>query len=371
MTRRFVIAAVVAAGLALPSGAALAQPVLQGAVVSANPADWTPYVLDGEVDSVVEIGDTVIAGGTFTQVRSPLGGGVVSRAYLVAFSKSTGRLSTTFAPTVDGPVDSLLPTADGTGVYVGGSFQKINGVVKRRLALLDLGTGQVVPSFAPPEPNAKVLAILRRGDELIVSGTFTLLGTTARTVMASVSAATGALTGTVNVAFAGPRTAPNGDKAPLSAERMSMTPDGSRFVVIGNFTFAGGLRRDQIALLTLSGATATVSPWVTTLYQPNCGSTFPSYIRDADFSPDGTWFAVVTTGGPAGNYCDSAVRFELSPEAGYHTPTWVDFTGGDTFTRVSVADQVVYVGGHFRWLNNPSRGDRAGQILRREAYNEG
>src|SRR5262245_51724920 len=201
MTRRFVIAALVALGLALPTGTALAQQQVQGGVVSADPADWAPYVLDGEVDSVVVMGDTVLAAGTFTQVRSPLGGGQVAGSYLLPFSKSTGRLSTTFVPTVNVPLTTLLPTAKGTVDNIGGEFSIVNGVTKRRLPLLDLATGQVVTSFAPPDPNSRVLTILRRGNELIVSGTFTMLGTTARTVMASVDAATGALTGTVNVAF--------------------------------------------------------------------------------------------------------------------------------------------------------------------------
>lgn len=38
----------------------------------------------------------------------------------------------------------------------------------------------------------------------------------------------------------------------------------------------------------------------------------------------------------------------------------MNFTGNDTITSVEVADNIIYLGGHFRWLNNPNASDRAG-----------
>jgi hypothetical protein len=37
--------------------------VPQPAVVSSNPADWTPHVLDGKVAAIVQVGNRIVAGG--------------------------------------------------------------------------------------------------------------------------------------------------------------------------------------------------------------------------------------------------------------------------------------------------------------------
>ena len=42
------------------------------------------------------------------------------------------------------------------------------------------------------------------------------------------------------------------------------------------------------------------------------------------------------------------------------TRRWVQYSGGDTFTQVKVTGPAIYVGGHFRWMNNPYDSDSAG-----------
>ena len=72
----------------------------QSVVVSPDPANWTPEVLDGRVLSIVQVGRAMVVGGTFTSVRAP-GGAAQSRPYLFAFDAATGALSTTFVPRLD------------------------------------------------------------------------------------------------------------------------------------------------------------------------------------------------------------------------------------------------------------------------------
>jgi hypothetical protein len=38
--------------------------------VSADPANWTPHVLDGKLDAIVVVGHKVVAGGLFTKVAT-------------------------------------------------------------------------------------------------------------------------------------------------------------------------------------------------------------------------------------------------------------------------------------------------------------
>ncbi len=129
----------------------------------------------------------------------------------------------------------------------------------------------------------------------------------------------------------------------------------------GNFLTVGGQSRVQVAMLDLTATPVTVSPWSTTFYTSNCASAFDSYTRDLDFSPDGTYAIIVTTGayGGVGSACDSISRFETTG-SGAVGPTWSNLTGGDTTYSVEIHNGVAYVGGHMRWLDNPNSADRHG-----------
>ena len=84
-------------------------------------------------------------------------------------------------------------------------------------------------------------------------------------------------------------------------------------------------------------------------------------MRDIDISPDGSYFAVATTGAYASPtsafLCDTAARWELGATGSALQPTWAQYTGGDTTTEVAITDTAVYVGGHYSYMNNPYIGD--------------
>jgi hypothetical protein len=331
-------------------------PAAHDRIVSDDPADWTPHVLNGRVNAIVQVGGTVIVGGAFKEVQVP-GGAIVERRNLFAFDAATGELSTTFRPGISGKVFALA--TDGTHVFVGGEFSRLSGGDVFRLGKLDLN-GKRVAGFAAPVTGAVVYDLAVANGNLYVGGRFSAVHGVARSAFAVVDAATGALRADIDVPFTGIH---NGGSTHVA--KLDVTPDGTKLVAVGNFTAVGGQSRRQIAMLDLTPTTATVSGWATTRYSTQCSSRFETYIRDVDIAPDGTYFVVVTTGAffggvTAGVLCDTAARWEIGPTAANQQPTWVDYAGGDTTFSVSVTGTAVYVGGHFRWWNNPYAGDRVG-----------
>ncbi|GAA4373697.1 PKD domain-containing protein [Paeniglutamicibacter cryotolerans] len=325
-------------------------------IVSTNPSSNTPHVLDGYVTGFVKIGANTIAVGNFTQVRNPgTNTPTIARNNIFSFNTSTGVINTTFTPEVNGEITDIQPTGDGTTVWIGGGFSQVNGTTTRSVAKLNGASGAKVTAFNPPAFDGRVTQIVLRNNLLYVSGRFTKVGSTPRTLLAALNPTTGALNNDVNVLFEQPR------KGSLNLYRMDVSPDGSKLIGIGNFLKVNGEDHKQIVLLDLSGPTATTSNWSTERYAPACSASFDSYMRDVEFSPDGKFFVVVTTGAYfGGTLCDTAARFESSATGSAIQPHWVDYTGGDTLTKVAITDKVIYLGGHQRWLNNPFAGDREG-----------
>ena len=198
------------------------------------------------------------------------------------------------------------------------------------------------------------------GGHLYVGGTFTKVGSTPRTRFAVLDPATGAVRAGPDVAFGN---APRGN---TRVSRFDVTPDGRKLVVIGNFARVAGQVRDNVAILDLDTAGgATLSGWRTDRYKDSlCGGPFAPWdtiIYDVDLSPDGTYFVIVTTGGAGGTtkLCDSATCWETNV-TGVASPTWINWTGGDSLTSVAVTGSAVYVAGHPRYLDNPKGIDGAG-----------
>jgi hypothetical protein len=342
--------------LVLPVTPAGAVQTAHDRVVSADPVNWTPHVLDGSVRAIVQIGDRVIAGGTFTQVRAANDATVLARRNVFAFSATTGAIDPGFAPDVDGMVEALVAAPDGRSVFLGGGFATVNGVRSKSLARLDVADGQAVPGFQRTVTNGKVRTLALRGGRLYAGGTFTQLNGQARTVLAALDPDTGAVDPGFDLAFAGPR-----GGGTLGVLKLDVTPDASRLVAVGNFSQVAGQARHQIVMVDLTTSPAAVADWSTSRYERECSPSFDTYMRDVDLAPDGSYFVAVTTGSyRAGSLCDTAARWETGLRGPGLQPSWVDATGGDTLYSVAVTGSAVYVGGHQRWMNNPFAGDQAG-----------
>ena len=351
----FATVAAMAVGI---TGTAQAVQTAQASLVTADPANFTPNVLDGKVESLVQIGSKIYASGLFTQVQLPGSNKpILTRNNIFAFDAATGVIDTTFLPQVDGEVTTLIAAPDGQSLYIGGYFTNVNGQLSRKLARVNASDGSTTAGFTVPIINDNVQDMRVVHGQLIIAGLFTTINGINRGQIASLNAATGALTNFVIHTFAGPH---NGGL--LAVNKIDATPDGNKILALGNWTTVDGLDRDLLVLLDTSGAQSVVSTWQTSFFAPGCSRSFDTYMRDLDISPDGTWAVVTTTGAYGGvtSPCDTQTRWDLTTTASNLKPVWTNVTGGDTTYAVAISGPVVYVGGHFRWANNPYAADAAG-----------
>jgi hypothetical protein len=363
-----------------PAQAAAVLPAVQAAqstTVGVVPASYTPNVNDGIVYAIGQVGSTVFLGGTFTSVSQHGSTATTTVTDMVAFTAGTGALVTSFAPTIGGEVDTIIPGPTPGTVYVGGAFKTIDGVTSR-VALLNATTGAMVPGWTSPKLDGAVNKLVLADGQLFVGGNFDAIGGVARGGLASLNPTTGAVTTYTTLSFTGHHnymvnckttSCPDGG---VGIKALDVTPDGTRMIVIGNFTNASGFARNQVAMIDLSSAGAAVDPnWNTLGYSGGCAAgSFDSYVRDVQFSPDGSYLAIADTGaGGSGAkaldgthaICDAVARFETNATGQDIQPTWVDWTGNDSFWTVAVTGSAIYVGGHQRWLNNSVGNDNPGE----------
>ncbi len=330
-------------------------------VVGEDAVDWTPHLAQvGSVRpvaySISQAGDYMVVGGRFSAVHNRNRTVQLDRQNVFAFNATTGEISP-FAPAVNKEVWTVL--GQGDSVYIGGNFSTVNGQTRRLLAKLSLSTGQLDPKFKPVVPGGRVTDLEMVDGRLIVSGAFTKK-------LVALDPATGQDTGYLTV----PITNPLQYTTRTEVFRFDVSTDGQHLVGVGNFQTVGGATHYRAFMLDLGETTATVSPWRYTPLERNCHAAtnpvYQMYLRDVDFSADGSYFVTASTGGhringegPGLVLCDSTARFEtanLTPAK----PTWINYTGGDTLHSVATSGAAVYVQGHSRWLDNPQGADFPG-----------
>ena len=318
-----------------------------------NPVDNTPAVLDGNTQAVLDLDAKVIVGGRFRGVKRWNQSAVFTRNNIFAYDKATGAIDTTFVPQLDGQVTALLRAADGK-VYVSGQFRNVNGVAGGFLVKLDPVTGARDTSFNAA-PTGMVYDIHLHGSTLFAVGTFAGSATS--------SAPTAMLSATTGQAV--------GADVPFTTR--SPAPPGS----------------------CVSTSRRTGRPWWRSATSPrwpaSTGRTSPSSTSAAPPRHSATGSRTGIAPGSArqlrhlrprhrllpGRHllrrrhhrrlsgatllCDSAARWETAA-TGTVTPTWVDYTGGDSLSSVAITGAAMYVAGHQRWHNNaiPPSGDRLG-----------
>jgi len=359
-SKGFVAAVSVLAGVAsilrcgIPAAVAA---VSQSQVVSEDPSDTTPHIVlgatgeDMSVYAFAQIGKTVYAGGRFDQVQSPDRSVTYSRENFFAFNSQTGAVSALHL-SFSGLVTVVTASADGKALFIGGSFKTVNGLPLRALIKYDLVKQQIDPTFQPTSVNGATVGDAQLvGSSLIVAGSFSKK-------LVALNTATGADTGAINITVAGAV-----DPSDVTRVRnIAVSPNGTRLVATGNFATVNGQSHKRAFMLNL-GAPSTLSTWHAPRFDVACD--VPSRrvsAQGVDFSPHGSYFVIVATGGPSGTsgICDAAARFETANVSNKVEPTWINWPGGDSLWSVAITGAAVYVGGHQRWLDNPLGHDSAG-----------
>lgn len=290
---------------------------------------WSP--VDGRVYAIERSGDTVFIGGSFTAIRGP-NGSTQTRSRLAAYDATTGALLP-WNPGANGDVRALRASSNGSGLFVGGAFTSIAGVVRSRLAELSTTTGALISAFRTTANNT-VLALERIGTRLYVGGGFTTMSVTGTNLNRSRLAALNEANGSFVTGWSA---SANNQVATLAA-----SPDGDRLFVGGRFTILSGQSRDFVGAVTT--ATGAASPWRPPI--PCTDVQNPCFVFDLAVDIGKVYAAV---GGPGGR----VVAWDLASAV----RRWASYGDGDVQT-VEVESGVVYAGGHFDvlWADQPRAG---------------
>ncbi len=316
-----------------------------------------PTINDGAVLTFAQMGTQIVVGGTFTTLTLP-GGTVVTQPRLFAYDLATGTFNAGFRPVVNGEVDALVGSPDGSGVFVGGAFTMVNGTTGQRLVRVKADGSRDTAFDGTSDNRVQALSLL--GSRLFVGGQFAKIRGKVRTGLAEVSAVTGKPTDAFNLALTGVA----GTGGFTGVHALKVSPDGTKLLVAHTSMQLAGQERYGIAIVDISGPTATVDPWYTTLWKDNLVNSGGAVrVTDAAWGPSGTWFVTSNTGGDRVPTNDSVQRFDLSGPSPV-SPTWVTRQFDSSYSIDVDPNGTVYVGGHFRYTEaqgstDPYPGDPA------------
>jgi hypothetical protein len=300
----------------------------------------------------------------------------------VSFGATAPYNVTTWAPNVNGIVNSIA--FNGTNcadAYIGGKFTAVNGTKVGNLAEVSTsGTGALVTTFGHTA-NGQVETLLGVKGHILAGGYYTTINGSTNKYMTSLSPTTGKDDGFISLNISGNYSfAPNN---PTRVYNQELSHGGTLDLVMGDFTTAGGLPRQQIFMLNLATSPATVTAWTSpewdgskgelsksnpTGYPFECATDEPFYIQAAAWSPDDSTVYIGTTGyhpngfpigaTPRTGLCDAAAAFPATQASVLHA--WVNYTGCDSLFSAAADASTAYFGGHERWSQNPNDCDGQG-----------
>jgi len=331
-------------------------------------------VTDGDVYAITTSGSTVYIGGKFSYV------GPSNTTCGAALSASTGSPIPPYLK-ANGPINAVVSDGSG-GWYIGGSFTRIGGTVRRGLAHI-LSDGVLDPTWTPgitDNADTQVYALALNAGILYVGGDFIEINYQWRPGIAALNAATGSLTswtpdvfisdfvegiavsgGIVYVwgSFAGTGCGERRSVAAIDATTGLFTswdpnPDGPVYALAvsdgivyagGWFTNIGGQPRNSIA--AIDAATGLATSW-----NPNADYWVNALAVTGGVIYVGGFFSNI--GGQPRNYLAA-----IDASTGLAT-SWNPNASGSRYTNdevlaLTLSEGIVYAGGYFTSIGDQPR----------------
>ncbi len=247
-------------------------------------------------------------------------------------------------------------TPDGTKLFVGGSFNTVNGVAKQKVASLNLTTGAPLTTFGfTNSTNNQVQSLAATNSTLYVGGRYTRINGQLRTGLAAVNAASGA----VDTTFVNNLSGGIGVNGQLGVPQLKLTHDNTKLLVVHTGRQIDG--QDRLGMGLIDTATKELLPWRSRLWDLNLGRVGGvTRICCADIAPDDSYFVVSSgSGGDAPPISDTVIRYNLDAASLQNDdvqPVWIA-RHFDSIYSVAITEQAVYVGGHFQFIESPTSDD--------------
>jgi trimeric autotransporter adhesin len=294
---------------------AVALPSIAWALVAEAPIAGTIGTAGGnsagQINSVVQIGNTLYLGGEFTSA------GGQARNRLAAVNATTGQLLA-WNPGANGNVYTMMVGPDGN-LIVGGAFGNAGGSEHRNIAKISPTTGQAINTFNPTAEGGAVWALGYNNGNLYIGGQFETVNGQPRNHLAALDPTTGAPTEWNPGA--------SGTEQEGRPQSFAFAADNSVYVG-GFFTSIGGQLRSRVAKL---------DP-VTGLADPAFNANLAIYGRVNKLRLVGD--ALFMVGGGRQPQVSSVNRFS-------GVANWRHLMSGDITALAIAPSGTVYIAGHF------------------------
>jgi PKD repeat protein len=328
-------------------------------LVPDRPRTNTPRISSGEIWDIEVIPslNRVFIAGNFTSLANTIAPTTtINQANLASYNLQTGLIDTNFRPTFNGGVFAVEASPDGTKLFVGGSFNTVNGVAKQKVASLNLTTGAPLSTFGfTNSTNNQVQSLATTNDTLYVGGRFTRVNGVLRTGLAAVNAASGV----VDQAFDNQLSGGIGVDGQLGVPQLKLTHDETKLLVVHTGRQIDG--QDRYGMGIIDTATKQLLPWRSQLWDNNLARVGGvTRIYAADIAPDDSYFVVGSgSGGDAPPISDTVVAYPLTAASLQESdvqPLWIS-RHFDSIYSLAVTEVAVYAGGHFGFIESPTSDD--------------